>query len=144
MANPGPLHMEAAHLILRYLAGTNHLGLTCEAQPASRANLLWGFADADHAGDPDTRRSVTGYVTMLNCAAISWGSNHQQVVALSSSEAEFYAASAAGCDVSYFRMLLDQIGLTQRDPTVVFEDNWECIHLSRNSVLHHKTKHIDV
>eukprot|EP00961_Rhodomonas_salina_P120819 1625993-Rhodomonas_salina.1 len=79
MANPGPLHMEAALWILRYLAGTAHLGLTYEAQPSSRANLLWGFADADHAGDPDTRQSVTRYVTMLNGAAISWGSNRQQV-----------------------------------------------------------------
>eukprot|EP00961_Rhodomonas_salina_P103052 1385749-Rhodomonas_salina.1 len=116
--------MEAAHRILCYLAGAAHLGLTYEAQPASRANLLWGLADADHASDPDTWQNVTGYKTMLNCAAISWGSNCQQVVALSSSEAEFYAASAAGCDVSYFCMLLDQIGLTQRDPTVVFEDKW--------------------
>eukprot|EP00961_Rhodomonas_salina_P167041 2251009-Rhodomonas_salina.2 len=39
---------------------------------------------------------------------------------------------------------MDQVGLPQREPTVVFEDNWACIHLSRNSVLHHKSKHIDV
>eukprot|EP00961_Rhodomonas_salina_P274477 3708651-Rhodomonas_salina.3 len=83
---------------------------------------------------------------MLNGAAISWGSTRQQVVALSSSEAEFYAASVAGCDVSHHCMLLDQLGYapSQREPTVVFEDNWACIHLSRNSVLHHKSKHIDV
>eukprot|EP00961_Rhodomonas_salina_P197043 2659453-Rhodomonas_salina.1 len=90
--------MAAARRILRYLAGTAHYGLTYEAQPKSRENLLWGFADADHAGDPDTRKSVTGYVTMLCGAAISWASNRQAVVALSSSEAEFYAASASGCD----------------------------------------------
>eukprot|EP00961_Rhodomonas_salina_P087706 1179778-Rhodomonas_salina.4 len=118
--------------------------LTYESQADVRANLLWGFADSDHAGDPDTRRSVTGYVTMLNRAAISWGSTRQQVVALSSLEAEFYAASVAGCNVSHHRMLLDQLGYAQREPTVVFEDNWACIHLSRNSVLHHKSKHIDV
>eukprot|EP00961_Rhodomonas_salina_P293077 3933434-Rhodomonas_salina.2 len=47
------------------------LGIMYVAQPKSRKNLLWGFADADHAGDPDTRRSVTGYVTMMCGAAIS-------------------------------------------------------------------------
>ena len=144
MSNPGPSHMAAARRILQYLAGTAHHGITYDAQPKSRENLLWGFADADHAGDPDTRKSVTGYVTMLCGAAISWASNRQAVVALSSSEAEFYAASASGCDVSYFRNILAQLGLEQKQPTIVFEDNWACIHLSRNAVLHHKSKHIDV
>eukprot|EP00961_Rhodomonas_salina_P078009 1047645-Rhodomonas_salina.1 len=41
-------------------------------------------------------------------------------------------------------MILAQLGLEQKQPTIVFEDNWACIHLSRNSVLHHKSKHIDV
>eukprot|EP00961_Rhodomonas_salina_P303804 3941371-Rhodomonas_salina.4 len=124
--------MIAAWRILRYLAGIASLGLTYVAQPKSRENFLWGFADADHAGDPDTRRSVTG------------ASTKQAVVALSSSEAEFYAASAAGCDVSHCRMILEQLGIKQTQPTVVFEDNWACIHLSWNTVLHHKSKHIDV
>eukprot|EP00961_Rhodomonas_salina_P156699 2110120-Rhodomonas_salina.1 len=69
MLNPGPSNMIAARLILKYLAGTTEKGLTYEAQPASRANLLWGFANADHAGDPDTQRSVTGYVLMIAGAA---------------------------------------------------------------------------
>eukprot|EP00961_Rhodomonas_salina_P213464 2883073-Rhodomonas_salina.2 len=144
MSNPGPLHMAAASQILWHLAGTAHHGITYKVQPKSRENLLWGFADADHAGDPDTRKSVTGYVTMLCCAAISWASNLQAVVALSSSEAEFYAASASGCNISYFRNILVQLGLEQKQPTIVFEDNWECIHLSCNAVLHHKSKHINV
>eukprot|EP00961_Rhodomonas_salina_P193796 2616390-Rhodomonas_salina.1 len=65
MSNPGPAHMVAALRILRYIAGTLDLGITYKRQPDSRANLLWGFADADHAGDPDTRCSVTGYVLMI-------------------------------------------------------------------------------
>eukprot|EP00961_Rhodomonas_salina_P247871 3349598-Rhodomonas_salina.1 len=64
--------MIAARQILKYLAGTTEKGLTYEAQPTSRANLLWRFADADHTGDPDTQRSVTGYVLMIAGAAVSW------------------------------------------------------------------------
>ena len=56
-----------------------------------------------HAGDPDSRHSVTGFVTTLNGGAVSWQSVRQQVVALSSAEAEFYAASVAGTDVQYIR-----------------------------------------
>eukprot|EP00961_Rhodomonas_salina_P238306 3221090-Rhodomonas_salina.3 len=134
MSNPGLSHMNAVRRILRYLAGSADLGITCEAQQKSRENLLWGFADTDHAGYLDTRHSVTGY----------WASNGQAVVALSSSEAEFYTASAAGCDIAHFCMILNQLGIPQMQPTIVFEDNWAYIHLSRNAVLHHKSKHIDV
>eukprot|EP00961_Rhodomonas_salina_P081525 1096201-Rhodomonas_salina.1 len=55
MSNPGPSHMIAASRILKYLVGTVDKGLTYKAQPETRANLLWGFADADHAGDCRTR-----------------------------------------------------------------------------------------
>ena len=144
MSNPGVVHMNAAKRILRYLAGTMEMGITYTAQPKSRENVLWGFADADHAGDPDSRRSVTGYVLMMCGGAISWSSTRQAVTALSSSEAEFYAASSAGCDVCYMRGLLDELGIKPAEPTVVYEDNWACIHLSRNAVLHNKSKHIDV
>eukprot|EP00961_Rhodomonas_salina_P231399 3125608-Rhodomonas_salina.2 len=81
---------------------------------------------------------------MLCRAAILWVSNRQAVVALSSSEAEFYAVSASGCNVSYFRNILAQLRLEQKQPTIVFEDKWACIHLSLNAVLHHKSKHINV
>eukprot|EP00961_Rhodomonas_salina_P197208 2661677-Rhodomonas_salina.2 len=70
--NPGPSHMIAARLILKYLTGTTEKGLTYEAQPSSRANLLWGFADANHTSDPDIRRSVTGHVVMIAGEAVSW------------------------------------------------------------------------
>eukprot|EP00961_Rhodomonas_salina_P104154 1402021-Rhodomonas_salina.1 len=65
------------------------------------ANRLYCYADSgsDHAGDLDTRRSVTGYVVMLNGAAVSWQSTCQQVTALSTAEAEYYAVSIAGTDV---------------------------------------------
>eukprot|EP00961_Rhodomonas_salina_P125492 1690388-Rhodomonas_salina.1 len=70
MSNPGPAHMVAARRILHYIAGTLDLGITYKRQPDSRANLLWGLAYADHARDPDTRCSVTGYVLMICGAAL--------------------------------------------------------------------------
>eukprot|EP00961_Rhodomonas_salina_P047593 639478-Rhodomonas_salina.1 len=74
---------------------------------------------------------------MICGAALSWSSTQQAVVALSSSEAEFYAASAAGCDVVYTQAILEQLGFLQKEPTIVFKDNWACIHMSCNTVLHH-------
>ena len=144
LANPGPTHIEAAKHILRYLAGSADYALTYTQQPPELANMLWGAADSDHAGDPDTRRSTTGYVMMLNGSAISWQSTRQALVSLSSTEAEFYAASVAGCDVVYLRRLCQDLGFEQASATPVMEDNVVCIYLSRNATMFHKSKHIDV
>eukprot|EP00961_Rhodomonas_salina_P210314 2839605-Rhodomonas_salina.1 len=85
--------------------------------------------DSDHAGNPDTCRSVTGYVIMLNGAAVSWQSTRQQVTALSTAEAEYYAALIARTDVTYISRIMDDLGFPLQDPTT--------------SVMYHKVRHID-
>eukprot|EP00961_Rhodomonas_salina_P121066 1629328-Rhodomonas_salina.2 len=111
MSNPGPSHVIAAKRILHYLAGTKHLKLTYKrSDNPVTGNRLSAYADSDHAGDPDTRRSVTGFVVLLNGGAISWQSVRQQVTALSSAEAEYYAASTAGADITYIRRLMEDLG----------------------------------
>lgn len=143
MANPGLAHIHAAKRILRYLKGTKHLKLTYRRQQASTANTLEAFADADHAGDPNTRRSVTGYVIKLNGAVVSWQSVRQHVTALSTAEVEYYSASVAGVDITYHRRLMEEMGHEQLAPTVTWEDNVACIYMSRTSVMYHKARHID-
>jgi hypothetical protein len=71
MSNPGPTHIAAAKHILRYLKGTINVGLTYSKQPAKYENKLFGYVDADHASDTEDRKSVGGYVLMLNGGAIS-------------------------------------------------------------------------
>ena len=67
---------------------------------------------------------------MLNGGAVSWQSVRQQVVALSSAEAEYYAASVAGTDMCYPRRLLADLGYPQGEPTILYEDNMACIYMS--------------
>ena len=64
---------------------------------------------------------------MFNGAAISWKSQRQNVVALSSAEAEFMAASSLVQEVMYLRKLLERLGHPQSGPTPIFEDNRTCI-----------------
>ena len=80
---------------------------------------------------------------MLNGAAVSWQSTRQQVTALSTAEAEYYAASVAGTDVTYMRRIMDDLGYKQEQPTVLWEDNMACIYMSQTSVMYHKARHID-
>jgi hypothetical protein len=140
---PGESHVAAAKQIFRYLNGTRNLGLCFRKQPADSENYLWGYVDSDHAGNPDDRRSVTGYALLLNGGPISWSSKRQPVVAVSSSEAEFYAASLAGLEVQYVRRMLDELGFTQSGPTPLLEDNQATIYMSKSEGQMKRAKHID-
>jgi hypothetical protein len=82
MQNPGVSHLKAAKHILRYLRTTREAKLTYSKQPINMANVLYGYVDADHAGSPEDRKSVGGYVLLLNGAAISWSSRKIKVVAI--------------------------------------------------------------
>jgi hypothetical protein len=146
---PCHLHLMAAKHLLRYLNGTKELGLVYSKQgnqgPVDMSNLLWGYVDSDWAGCPDSRRSTSGYVLMLNGAAVSWKSKRQSVVALSSAEAEFVAASAMVKEVIYIRKFLDNLGFSQTKPTVIYEDNRTCVAWSEGSVGgSDRAKHIDL
>eukprot|EP00873_Tetraselmis_striata_P003405 jgi/Tetstr1/423669/TSEL_014303.t1 len=81
--------LKAAKRVLRYLKNTQTLGLTFSGGKAY--GLLHGYCDADWAGDVVSRRSTTGFVFMLCGAAMSWKSQLQATVALSTAEAEYMA-----------------------------------------------------
>ena len=61
--------------------------------------------DSDWAGDTDTRRSHAAYIIMMNGGPISWKSRRQDSVALSTSEAEYMAASEVGKEILYLRAI---------------------------------------
>ncbi|MDV3194008.1 MAG: Ty1/Copia family ribonuclease HI, partial [Sweet potato little leaf phytoplasma] len=94
MANPGRPHWEACKWITRYLKGTAGKGLLY-TRAASHSEYLVGFVDSDYAANLDKRRSLTGYIFTFFGNVISWKSNLQSVVALSSTEAEYIALSEA-------------------------------------------------
>ena len=134
------LHLEAAKRVFRYLKRTMHLGLTYRSstsfpgQPDMPPNTLWGYVDSDWAGCPDSRKSTSAYVFMLNGAAISRRSKRQTTVALSTAEAEFISASSMVQEVIYLRKILENIGFPQKEPTPVLDDNETCIKWSEGAV----------
>ena len=109
---PGIAHMEVAEHVLQYLRDTwnESITYTCGSR---NPNELWGWVDADWAGDTDTRRSHTGYILMMNGGPISWKSRRQDHVSLSTSEAELVAASQAGQEALYLRETLKDFGYQQ-------------------------------
>jgi hypothetical protein len=141
LANPGPQHMKLARRILRYLKGTNGLSLTYKGH----LQTLKGFTDADWAGCRATRRSTAGYVFNLGSGAISWQSKRQNVVALSTCEAEFIGQTQATKEAIWLRRLLTELNVDQgKSATIIWGDNQGAIALSSNPQYHSRTKHMEI
>ncbi|KAK9706501.1 hypothetical protein RND81_07G130100 [Saponaria officinalis] len=138
---PTHMHLSAAKRILRYLQGTKDFGLLYQT---GQKPHLYGFTDSDYAGDEDDRRSTSGYAFMLGNGAVSWSSKKQPIVTLSSTEAEFVAATACACQAIWIRRILEELKFKQEGATTIFCDNISTIKLSKNHVLHGRSKHIDV
>src|SRR5690606_1419300 len=88
MSKPGMDHWLAIKWILKYLRGESKTSLTFVK---SSVCSIEGFSDSDYSADLDRRRSVTGYVFKVWGNTVSWRSNLQSVVALSTTEAEYMA-----------------------------------------------------
>ena len=79
ISNPGRQHWTAAQRVLRYLAGTSDLGLCFTTSTARKSTDLYGYSDADWAGNPDSRISTTGFIFIVHGAPVSWKSKLQSV-----------------------------------------------------------------
>ena len=87
--------------------------------------------------------TLTVILYHLGTNLISWASQKQPIVSMSSAEAEYVAATTAACHVVWLRRLLKDMGHTAKDPTSIFCDNSSAIQLSKHNVFHRKIKHID-
>ena len=75
--------------------------------------------------------------------AISWQSKLQKCVALSTTEAEYIATTEAGKEIIWLKQFLQELGLNRME-YIVYCDSQSAIDLSKNSMYHARTKHIDV
>jgi hypothetical protein len=107
-------------------------------------NTLLDWVDSDWAADLDSRRSHTCYVLMPSGGAVSWKSRRQDCVSLSTSEAEYVAASQCEQEVVYLRWILRDFGFTPIGPTRVYEDNLACVATSEKPVRRKYSRHIDI
>ena len=140
MTNPSTDHWSGVKRVLRYLKGTINYGLIF----AAGDGRLHGYCDADWAGDPDTRRSTSGYVFRIGDATVSWSCQKQKTVAKSSTEAEYVSLSYATQEAVWLRRLMESLGFGTQAPTILYEDNNGAIELTKNAKHHNRTKHIDI
>ena len=130
--------------VVKYLSGTENLGIRYGGPANQRTPELHGYVDANWGDNKDTRRSTSGYVFFLNGGPVSWCSKMQKTIALSTVEAEYTALVHALQEAIFLRKLLVALGEDMSQPIVLYEDNNGAACLVDHPTSHARTKHIDI
>ncbi|GJV35356.1 hypothetical protein Tco_1407833 [Tanacetum coccineum] len=139
-AKPTEKHLHVIKRIFKYLRGTINRGLW---YPKDSSIALTAYADTDHAGCQDTRRSTSRCMQLLGDKLVSWSSKRQKSAAISSTEATYIALSGCCAQVLWMRSQLTDYGLgINKIP--MYCDNKSVIALCCNNVQHSQSKHIDI
>lgn len=134
-------HWDAALHILRYLKGTSNYVLSFNK---NEKRDVHAYSDADYASETDKRRSCTGFVVKLADAAISWHSKRQEIVAVSSTEAEYIALSTTVKETLWISQFIHELTNIDMQPVQIYCDNTSTIKLAKTDAYRERTKHIDV
>uniref|UniRef100_A0A2N9GVX2 Integrase catalytic domain-containing protein n=1 Tax=Fagus sylvatica TaxID=28930 RepID=A0A2N9GVX2_FAGSY len=140
MSTPTTTHLAAAKRVLKYIRGTFNHGIEFTPGPLS----LSAYTDADWAGDPDDRRSTSGFLVYLGHNAITWSTKKQATVSRSFTESEYHALAIAFAELCWIRSLLKDLGIYLPDPPTLWCDNISALAIASNPVFHARTKHIEV
>jgi hypothetical protein len=139
-ANPKKAHLHAVKRILMYFKHTSCVGLW---YPKGATFDLIGYSDSDYVGCKIDRKSTSGGCHLLGRSLVSWTSQKQNSVALSTAEAEYVATGACCTQILYMKQTLLDYGLVlERVPLLC--DNESDVKIANNLVQHSRTKHIDI
>ncbi|KAK3133143.1 hypothetical protein QOZ80_6AG0532910 [Eleusine coracana subsp. coracana] len=142
MQRPTTEHQQAVKRIIRYVAGTLDHGIY---YPRCRGEAHFiGYSDSDHAGDIDTSKSTSGILFFLGKCLVSWQSVKQPVVAMSSCEAEYIAASTASTQALWLARLLGDLLGRDTEAVELRVDSMSALALAKNPVFHERSRHIRV
>jgi hypothetical protein len=126
--------------VFRYLQGTKGWKLVYGGERKG----LEGFSDADGMSQ-EHRRAISGYAFLIDGGAVSWSSKKQELVVLSTMEAEYVATTHAAKEALWLRRFIGEVFRPLEQPTPLYSDNQSAIALEHsNGQFHARTKHIDI
>ena len=139
--NPGESHWMTVKNILKYLRTTKDWALVYGGNIELCAK---GYTDASFQTDRDDSKSQSGYVFTVNGAAVSWKSSKQSVIADSTTESEYIAASEAAKEAIWMRQFLQGLKVvpSAKDPITLFCDHSGAIFQAKEPKSSNKSRHI--
>ena len=139
-ADPTMSHLTQVKRILKYINSTSDYGILYSYRENSK---LMAYCDINWAGNADDRKSTTGGCFFLGNNIISWFNKKQNCVSLSTAEAEYIAAGSSCSQLVWMKQMLKEYNVEQ-DVLTLYCDNLSAINISKNSIQHSRTKHIDI
>src|ERR1700678_911615 len=149
-SKPSRVHFLAAKHVLQYLAGTRTLALRLGSPspllPATMAVFMQnvGCSDADWASDASDRKSISVYSFYFEGSLVSWSAVKQKSIALSSTEAEYYAMTHAFKEAFWLRSFLAVLKFPVPRPFPILSDNQAACSLLNSLAISARSKHIDI
>jgi len=137
---PKESHLKIVQRIFWYVSGTMNFGLW---YPKGSLCYLVGFSDFNFAGCKSDRKSTSGTCHLFGNCLILWHSRKQHSVALSTAEAEYVAAGCCCSQILWIKQQLLDYDL-KLGCVPIKCDNTSVINLTKNHVLHSRTKHIEI
>jgi hypothetical protein len=141
VAKPRKLDMNEALRVVRYLVSTKNNSLKMYDKE-SKDDLV-AYSDSDWAECRETRKSISGMICKVFGGSVSWSSRKQDVVAMSTTEAEFYALAEGVKELLWLKMLLKDFDVCLEGPLIIHSDNQSTIKLLENPKFSARLKHID-
>lgn len=149
-AKPSCTHFLAAKHVLRYFSGTRHLALYLGASSPWVPSTLRGYlqnmgcSDADWVSDVIDRKSISGYSFYFEGSLVSWSAVKQKSIALSSTEAEYYAMTHAFKEALWLHAFLSFLDFPVPCLFPILSDNQAACSLSNSLAIAARSKHIDI
>ncbi|XP_043697501.1 secreted RxLR effector protein 161-like [Telopea speciosissima] len=140
-AGPKETHVAAVKRIFRYLKCTIDYGLW---YPRTKDFTLSAFLRCRLGSDVDDRKSTSGGAFYLGGSLVAWRSKKQGSVSLSTAEVEYIAATSCCTQLLWMKQMMKDLSVEVDRPVVIYCDNTSAINISKNPVMHSKTKHIAI
>ena len=142
ISKPTKTDLIEARRIIRYLNGTKSLSL--KLSDKNKVGKLEVYSDASWAEDSLDRRSISGFLCGINGGVVSWCSRKQDIVSLSSMEAEYIALSESCKELKWVKMLIDSFSeFVVPDKITLYTDSQSSMKLISNQKFSNRSKHID-
>ena len=103
-----------------------------------------GYIDFDFVRSRLDRKSTLRYVSFVGGNLVTWRSEKQNVVLVSSAEAEYCVPHHATRELTWLRILLSELGFGPKKPMILFGDDMIAIEIANNPIQHDRTKHIEL
>nr|GFA78001.1 ribonuclease H-like domain, reverse transcriptase, RNA-dependent DNA polymerase [Tanacetum cinerariifolium] len=141
MQDPKDHHLKAVKQVIRYIKGTKEHGIIYKKEGGCK---ITGYSDSSFGINTDQGKGTTGIVFYFGESPITWCTQKQPTVALSSCESEFMAATGAACQALWLKRLLSELTGWEEKRITLKVDNVSAIALVRKPVFHGRSKHIDI